>query len=41
MLINKSRINSIDKYIAPFKKKEGLYVAIEINTCLLIAAPLA
>lgn len=32
MLITKSRINSIDKYIAPFKKEEGLYVAIEINT---------
>jgi len=32
MLISKSRVNSIDKYIAPFKNEDGLYVATEINT---------
>ncbi|MBO7415513.1 MAG: hypothetical protein J6U22_02950 [Bacteroidaceae bacterium] len=32
MLIIKKRINAIDKYIAPFKDEEGLYVATEINS---------
>lgn len=32
MLITKSRINSIEKYMAPFKKEEGVYVTTEINT---------
>lgn len=32
MLITKKRINSIDKYIAPFKHEEGLYVATEISS---------
>ena len=35
MLITKSRINSIEKYISPFKNEEGLYVATEINTVVL------
>ena len=32
MLITKSRVNSIEKYLIPFKNEEGLYVATEINT---------
>lgn len=32
MLITKTRIHSIDKYIAPFKKEDGLYVATEISS---------
>ena len=32
MLITKKRINEIDKYIAPFKKEECLYVATEISS---------
>ena len=32
MLIVKKRINSIDKYIAPFQHEEDLYVATEINS---------
>lgn len=35
MLITKSRINSIEKYIRPFKKEDGLYVATEISTMRL------
>ena len=35
MLITKSRINSIEKYIRPFKNEEGLYVATEIDTKVL------
>ncbi|MDT3387170.1 MAG: hypothetical protein LIR46_05325 [Bacteroidota bacterium] len=32
MLISKKRINSIDKYIAPFKNEDALYVATRIST---------
>lgn len=32
MLITKSKINSIEKYIRPFKNEDGLYVATEINS---------
>ena len=32
MLITKTRINSIEKYIRPFKKEDGLYVATEISS---------
>lgn len=32
MLITKKRINSIDRYIAPFKGEDSLYVATEINS---------
>lgn len=32
MLITKTRIHSIDQYIAPFKKEDGLYVATEISS---------
>jgi len=35
MLITKSRINTIDKYIDPFEKEEGLYVAAEISSGIL------
>lgn len=32
MLITKNKISNIDKYIAPYKNEEVLYVATEINT---------
>ena len=32
MLISKSKVNAIDKYIAPFSKEDGLYVATAINS---------
>lgn len=32
MLITKSRINAIEKYIEPFKNEEGVYVATVIDT---------
>lgn len=35
MLIIKSRINGIDKYIAHFKNEDGLYVATEISSVAL------
>ena len=35
MLITKARINSIEKYIRPFKNEDGLYVATEIDTKVL------
>lgn len=35
MLIIKTRVNDISRYIAPFKKEEGLYIATEINSTSL------
>ena len=35
MLITKTRIKEINKYIVPFKNEEGLYVATEINSRFL------
>ena len=35
MLITKTRIKEIDKYIVPFKNGEGLYIATEINSRIL------
>lgn len=35
MLIIKSRIKGIDKYIAPFKNEDGLYVATVISSVAL------